>query len=344
MILETLGGAAAKATIGTLTKSVIENSFAGLKSLPKTVIEAFVDKFSSYLELQYERHAYLNTLVFGTQKNLEDLYIPLTVIPNSNGVEQHEKGILIDSYKKNFLPTHNRVLITDTAGMGKSTLMKFLFLQCIKTQCAIPIFIELRHLTQNKSILALIEQQLNIGANEQEASYFKRTQIERLIKLGGLVFFLDGYDEIPVKDREKVTTDLKLFIDSFPKNIISITSRPETGLSAFPSFKQYTIRPLTKEESFSLIKKYDKDGSKSQQLIERLKGKEFRSVMEFLKNPLLTTLLYRCYEYKQNLPLKKHIFYRQVFDALFDWHDASKDGYNTREKNPNLILIAFIVY
>lgn len=168
-----------------------------------------------------------------------------------------------------------------------------------------------------------------------------RKKIQKIIKEGGLVFFLDGYDEIPFKDREKVTVDLKYFIDNYSNNTYAITSRPETGLSAFPSFKQYTIRPLKKEESFELIKKYDNNGTRSQQLIDRLKGRDFKSVMDFLKNPLLTTLLYRCYEYKQSLPLKKHVFYRQVFDALFDWHDATKDGYNTREKKSKLDIDSF---
>ncbi|MHB1236492.1 MAG: NACHT domain-containing protein [Gallionella sp.] len=341
MISGMIVGAAAKSTITALVKPAIEKAFSGLKAVPSKLVDIFTDKFSSYLEIQLERHAYLNTIVFNAQTKLEDLYIPLTVIPSIVGIEKSEKDILLDSFKKQFLPEHNRVLVTDTAGMGKSTLMKFLFLQCLKTNCAIPIFVELRHLSQDKTMLDLIEQQLNPSSNKQDPSYLKRPQIERVIKKGGLVFFLDGYDEIAYKDREKVTIDLKSFIEKFPDNMIAITSRPETGLSAFPSFKQYTIRPLEKEESFALIRKYDKNGTRSQQLIERLKGKEFRGVMEFLKNPLLTTLLYRCYEYKQNLPLKKHVFYRQVFDALFDWHDSSKDGYNTREKKSKLDIDSF---
>jgi len=341
MILETIAITVAKSTLSAIVKPVIDKALSGIKTLPAALIDIFTDRFSSYLQYQLERQAYLNTLVFESQKRLEDLYIPLTVIPSLDGMEQREKGIKLDSFKKEFMPSNNRVLITDTAGMGKSTLMKFLFLECIRTGCAVPIFIELRHLSQHKTILDLIEQHLNIGIDKLDNSYFTRQQIERVIKVGELVFFFDGYDEIPFKDREQVTLDLKSFISLFPNNMIAITSRPETGLAAFPSFKQYTIRPLEKDESFNLIRKYDKNGPRSQQLIERLVGREFKSVMEFLKNPLLTTLLYRCYEYKQNLPLKKPTFYRQVFDALFDWHDSSKDGYNTREKKSKLDIDSF---
>lgn len=336
-----VAGGVTKGVVAALVKPVVEGALSGIKAIKQDIINSFTDKFSVYLESQVERHAFLNTLVFGTYKELEDLYIPLTVIPNVDGVANEEKGIHLNSFKKEFLGTNKRALITDTAGMGKSTLMKFLFLQCIKNKFAVPIFIELRHLSQHKTLLDLIEQQLNPTTTKEDTSYFSRKEIQRILKAGGLVFFFDGYDEIPFKDRESVTIDLKNFIETFSKNTFAITSRPETGLAAFPSFSQYTIRPLKKEESFALIKKYDKDGVRSQQLIERLKGKDFRGVMEFLKNPLLTTLLYRCYEYKQSLPLKKHVFYRQVFDALFDWHDASKDGYNTREKKSKLDIDSF---
>jgi len=340
MVIDPISLVAAKEVAAGLMKPLIEKSLKVLGGIPSALTEAFTDKFGSYMDLLYERHAYLNTLVLGEQKNLMDLYIPLTVIP-STSEEDEGKGIVLDKFRREFLPSHNRVLVTDTAGMGKSTLMKFLFLQCIKTQYAIPIFVELRHLSQNRSVLDLIEQQLNFGSLASESTYFDRNRIEKVTRSGGLIFFFDGFDEISFKDREKVTLDLKSFIDSHAKNIFVITSRPETGLSAFPNFKQYTIRPLKKEESFELIKKYDNNGTRSQQLIERLRGREFKSVMEFLKNPLLTTLLYRCFEYKQSLPPKKHVFYRQVFDALFDWHDSTKDGYNTREKRSNLDIDSF---
>jgi hypothetical protein len=153
--------------------------------------------------------------------------------------------------------------------------------------------------------------------------------------------FFDGYDEIPLQQREIVTNDVKSLIDRFHHLTFVITSRPESGLLAFPTFKQFAIQPLEKDESYELIRKYDERGLRSNQLITALERPEYRSVHQFLKNPLLTSLLYRSFEYKQSIPLKKHVFYRQVFDALFDWHDASKDGYNTREKKSALDIDSF---
>jgi len=285
----------------------------------------------------------MSTIVFGHQKSLHELYVPLTVVPTQEmRVDGTAKsGILIDRFNNEFLPKQNRVLITDTAGMGKSTLSKFLFLQCLKSAYAIPFFIELRHLTATTNVMAILHRQLNPISVAEEEPKFSKPQIQRMLKNGNLVFFFDGYDEIPPEYREAVTKGIKELLENYPKNSYVITSRPESGLLAFPSFKQYAIRPLNKDESFNLIRRYDQGGGRAEQLISKLNGPDFQTVHEFLKNPLLTSLLYRCFEYKQSVPLKKHVFYRQVFDALFDWHDATKDGYNTREKKSGLDIDGF---
>lgn len=332
----------AKVAVTTLVKPALTTAFSGFKSLTKLVVDQFGDRFSEYVIQQAVRHSKLSTIVFGHQKSLEDLYIPLTVIPASpkDQREQREE-IRIDRFHTALLPAERRILITDTAGMGKSTLSKFLFLQCLKSAYAIPIFLELRNLSERNPATTSIQRQLNnIPVSEDEPRFTKR-QVEKLFSKGGMIFFLDGFDEIPFRDREFITKDLKDLIEKYPDNTYIITSRPETGLLAFPTFKHFNIRPLRKEESFDLIRRYDVNGGRSEQLIQKLNGRDYVAVQEFLKNPLLTSLLYRSFEYKQNVPLKKHIFYRQVYDALFDWHDATKDGYNTREKKSGLDIDTF---
>jgi len=256
-------------------------------------------------------------------------------------VADSDIGICLRSFDATFIPHYRRVLLTDTAGMGKSTLMKYLFIRCINERAAIPVFVELRHLSQTQGILDVMERQLNPKNSKGDDAYFTRERIEKILLKGGLVFLLDGYDEIPFKDREFVTRGVKEFIDLYPENKFAITSRPESALHAFGSFHKFTIRPLKLAESFSLIRKYDENGERGEQLIEKLQHKDLAPVKEFLKNPLLVTLLYRSFEYKSNLPVKAHVFYRQVFDALYDWHDSTKDGYNTREKKSKLDIDSF---
>jgi hypothetical protein len=341
-IATAIAGGAVRGLISVLVKPVLSSAFAAYKKGGEVVTDLFTDRFVDYVDEQLRRHAFLNTIVFNNKKPLEDLYLPLTVVQdNEMASADSEVGICLRSFDATFIPHFGRILLTDTAGMGKSTLMKFLFIRCIHERAAIPVFIELRHLSQTQGILDIMERQLNPKSSKGDDAYFSRERIEQILTKGGLVFLLDGYDEIPFKDREAVTKTIKDFIDAYPENKYAITSRPESALHAFSSFHKFTIRPLKLLESFSLIRKYDDNGERGEQLIEKLQHRDLAPIKEFLKNPLLVTLLYRSFEYKSNLPVKTHVFYRQVFDALYDWHDSTKDGYNTREKRSKLDIDSF---
>lgn len=333
--------AAIKGGVLTLAKPVATATFSGLRSAASSIVDVFTNRLTEYVFQQHQRHSYLSTIVFQHQKTLHELYIPLTIVPAAEQQQERQSGTKIDRFPAKLLSDGSKMLITDTAGMGKSTLSKFLFLQCLASHRAIPFFIELRHLTDKLGVLDALTKQLNPPATEDNELRFPKKQVQRMLKKNTLIFFLDGYDEIQPAFRESVTKNLKELIELYPQHTYIITSRPESGLLAFPSFRQFNIKPLKPEESYELIRKYDEGGGRAEQLINTLKAGELRSVKEFLGNPLLCSLLYRSFEYKQRVPLKKHVFYRQVYDALYDWHDASKDGYNTREKRSGLDIDAF---
>jgi predicted NACHT family NTPase len=110
--------------------------------------------------------------------------------------------------------------------MGKSTLLKFLCLSCIKNNRGIPVFIELRKLKNDESVFQYIYNELNPLDDELD-----KTFILQLIKQGDFVFFLDGYDEIPFSQRNLVTQNLQEFISKADKNVFLLSSRPETSLA-----------------------------------------------------------------------------------------------------------------
>ncbi|HEY1199993.1 MAG TPA: hypothetical protein VGE79_03380, partial [Niastella sp.] len=153
---------------------------------------------------------------------------------------------------------------------------------------------------------------------------FKHTLLLELIKDGGFIFLLDGYDEIALSEREKVTADIQGFISKAPKNKFVLTSRPENALASFGDFHEFKIEPLTRREAFELLRKYDKRGSVSSLLIKKLEDSDMRDMSEFLTNPLLVSLLFTAFQHKQTIPFKKYIFYRQVYDANFENHDLTK--------------------
>lgn len=291
--------------------------------------------FIAYYKRAYNNYSIINTLAFKERvKKLKDIYIPLTIYPVDN--KKEKKLTKIEGYPKELLDKYSRILITDTAGMGKSTLMKRMFLDVIDGQLGIPIFIELRRLNENNDILNEVAIQLG-GLNDG----FDKEILETLFVDGEFIFFFDGYDEISSSNKAFVTRNIQDFVAKASNNKYILTSRPEEELACFGEFQEFRIRELKKVESYDLLRKYDISGKTSRLLISKLETGNYSMINEFLKNPLLVSLLFAAFDFKQTIPLKKHIFYRQVFDAYFDSHDLSKGDSYVHEKKSNLDLDDF---
>lgn len=291
--------------------------------------------FIAYYKRAYNNYSIINTLAFKERvKKLKDIYIPLTIYPVDN--KKEKKLTKIEGYPKELLDKYGRILITDTAGMGKSTLMKRMFLDVIDGQFGIPIFIELRRLNENNDILNEVAIQLG-GLNDG----FDKEILETLFVDGEFIFFFDGYDEISSSNKAFVTRNIQDFVAKASNNKYILTSRPEEELACFGEFQEFRIRELKKVESYDLLRKYDISGKTSRLLISKLETGNYSMINEFLKNPLLVSLLFAAFDFKQTIPLKKHIFYRQVFDAYFDSHDLSKGDSYVHEKKSNLDLDDF---
>ena len=64
-------------------------------------------------------------------------------------------------------------------------------------------------------------------------------------------------------DTVKVTQKIKDFISKASTgNYFILTSRPEGGLMSFGDFQSFSINPLSKEEAYGLLEKYDRSDNK----------------------------------------------------------------------------------
>ncbi|PTX63991.1 NACHT domain-containing protein [Kordia periserrulae] len=297
--------------------------------------ESVEKQLHEYLKRRYTKFETIDTLVLtNSPTKLEDFYQPLTVsyLKRYEGEKVEKKDIKIDRYPGELLPLHKKVIIEDTAGMGKSTIIKKLFLSIIEQKVGIPVLIELSRIKEKNSILKEIQNQMSsIGKK------INQDVILKLINEGNFIFLFDGYDEIALADREFTIRELHSFIEKAGDNYFLITSRPEESLASFGDFQKFHVNPLEKKEAYELLKKYDKQSYHkiADNLINELKDSD-ESLEEYLENPFLVSLLHKSYEYKKDIPLKKTQFYEQVYDALFEAHDLSKEGYLKREKYSKL--------
>jgi predicted NACHT family NTPase len=185
-----------------------------LKSLLANLAREFGDEIqhaisSNILEYQieeYSRNFCTKTLLHRVQpKALKEFYQPLFISPypirsmpqDYNPMARRmarrmAKRMPTDCIAKLFSEQQFITLIGN-AGSGKSTVVKYLFLNAIDTQFKIPIKIELRYLNDYDGIVVDFIKDKIFKLNKLAAN---DKIIERLMGSGDFVFFLDGYDEI----------------------------------------------------------------------------------------------------------------------------------------------------
>ena len=172
-----------------------------------------------------------------SQRELKEIYVAQTLV-KKHGFDKKEKYTKIDRLPDGLIIKYKRILITDTAGMGKSTIMKRMFIDLIDRgmeDVGIPIYIELNRLKKNRPILKEIQEELNSLSKE-----FDKDLLLKLIQTGGFIFFLDGYDEISLADKTEVTRDIQKFISKAGTgNFFILTSRPESNLPSFGNFQLF---------------------------------------------------------------------------------------------------------
>jgi predicted NACHT family NTPase len=155
----------------------------------------YLTAYEDYLKQAWDKYSKVKTILFNRQpQELYSFYecIGLEFRNNKLTRQARAKTTVIDtSIVKNVLDYTKHAIITGTGGIGKSTLLKHLFLSSICTKQSIPIFVELRSIDESESVLDCIYRNVsNLGFN-LEKEYF-----EYGLSCGNHLLLFDGYDEV----------------------------------------------------------------------------------------------------------------------------------------------------
>ena len=315
------------------------------KSLPSIrqklgLIKEELDHYSENKLIPYIVNSYNNLNISTSQLfrnkgyQIDQLYVPLSLS------DAESNDYKIDKYPNKLFRSHSKILIKDSAGMGKSTVLKMIFRFSIDEGKRIPFYIDLKSLIKNEEVLSVENYILDTFPTflKQPSKLFLLT----LLQETPFLFLFDGADEVADNFKNAVFDSVLKFCSNAKLCDFVVATRDEDKiLSSFNSFHSCSINPLKQEEAYDLLRKYQFKDVKASDLISELEKKENTPVLEFLKNPLLTTLLYTAYAYKKKVPLKKNLFFGQIFEALYENHDATKIGYLTREKKSGLDIDNF---
>lgn len=292
-----------------------------LKVLPKKT------HVKNYWLQEYKRLSTVNSVIFGNaQRDLCQIYVPMSLHIEGDNVD-----VSINEYPKELIDIYQRIIIKDSLGMGKSTMMKRMFLDVIDREIGFPIYVELRNLTKEHTII----QEILNNLSSINKTYDEQLLLD-LIEAGGFVFFLDGLDEIELCSRRYVVKNIQDFIAKSAKCQFVMTSREEESLAGFGDFKGCSIVVMNSGDVSSLLLRYGQNSEKVVELVGKISKGEYKGIDDFLRNPLLAGLLYRAYTDKNGLDLRLYQLCCNIFPVFFEQHDQTKDGAYTHEKKSKL--------
>ena len=273
--------------------------------------------FQAYLTKSYEKYSKIKTIIYGIEpKRLYDFFEIPFLKKGSDIIKPTTTRVLTEISK--FL------IIEGSGGIGKSTLMKHLFLSELELKDYIPIFIELKdfneegHLDLEKLLLKKLNQFHNT---------FQEEYLDYALQSGCFLFLLDGYDELYSENQKEFFKKLNDFCDKYPENHYILSSRPYSE-SEFIEFQRFTVLkavPFNKEQAISLIIKIEyPDEELKNKFIRDLESGLYDRHESFASNPLLLNIMLSTYNDYAEIPQKLHLFYYQAFDTMFSKHDATK--------------------
>lgn len=276
--------------------------------------------FQEYLEYAYTKYSTVKTLLYKNEgRNLYDFYEPQFVkSSNNSSIDLTNTDFLFNKCKK--------IIITGTGGIGKSMLMKHIFINQINNESSIPIFIELKSMNNMNIEDFEIEDYIY---DEMKRHHFKlsRELFFRSLEFGNYTIIFDGVDEINLPFRETIISSLKQFIDIYNNNRYVLSSRPSEEYIGWNDFIEYSVQPLNKKQALSLIGRLDYDSITKNQFSTELEESLFDKHESFASIPLLLTIMLMTYESSASIPNNLTDFYTQAFYTLYQKHDASKSGY-----------------
>lgn len=311
-------------TVGVITELTKE----AIKSIYSACKEYFIDAskmddidfgnaYEKYIKISSEKIRMIKTLIYRKEpRDLTDMYECVNLKYHENEISSNKVN--------NILNIGHRLIVTGTAGIGKTTMLKYLFLKILQEESFIPVFVELRGINneQTKDINALdmIYGSLSSCGFELERKYF-----EYSMETGKYVILFDGFDEVKTEKSFVLGKSMRELCTKYPDNYYIMSSRPLEQFVGWNDFKELQSLELDKVQALELISKLDYNQVTKEKFMYELNHGLFEKYRSFASNPLLLTIMLMTFDEKASIPDKLNDFYEQAFSTLFNVHDGSKD-------------------
>ena len=224
------------------------------------------------------------------------------------------------------------VVLEGTVGQGKSIFMRYLTYQEANKGNRVPIFFELRRLIEGQDLEDAISTVIS-----NWIPLFKKDNFKKIAESGRVVLFLDGFDEVPQENINKLINEVEGWSERYPNMQVVISTRPESEIQKSIPFKVYKLAEYEFHEQKELIIKLISDEEFQENLIKNIEESSLE-IKGLLKTPLMVTLFVKQYEVNLKIPKNQSEFYENLFSNIASLHDNTKAGF-IRHLNSKLDVI-----
>ena len=297
------------------------------------------DKIQPYLERINEKLSFSESLTEDQKIYIKTEFL----IPTFTEIfSENKKGTTILSWEE--FKTNTHVVILGNPGMGKTTCLRKIVLDLIKSNTSptpkqiIPIYLQLRNWINNNDII----ENLRNSLIDHDGLYLAEN-FTRIAQNGKFFLCIDGLDEVRDDFQNQIIQSINQISNTFPKMNIFISSRNYSSYLHLQNFKYFEINPYpllqlkewTYQRFYSIL-------NKSWQVFycSLLQNNNYR---EIAQNPLLMSIAINLFLEWSNFPQNSASLLQSYSEALIEKWDKTRcitrnnNYFNTPSKRLSLL-------
>jgi HEAT repeat protein/energy-coupling factor transporter ATP-binding protein EcfA2 len=230
------------------------------------------------------------------------------------------------------LNASTQVVLTGAPGCGKTTLLKYLALNILREGKRLPVFLELKTVSEEdfkqarNNLVELVFAKAVAGALHLKP--VEREQVRDLflarMAADEVAIFLDGLDEVRGAEFfPALCTSVSEFVRStYRNNMLVISTRPYALQTRFEGLKEMEIAPLNQQQIEEFLKYYFGDDAATQRLLQNLRQQ--RQLGELSRVPFLLTIIAQLHRNQDRIVENRLELYRQIVLHLAVKLDSEK--------------------
>ncbi|MGA1625049.1 MAG: NACHT domain-containing protein [Prochlorothrix sp.] len=330
--------------LAALLLDTLEGDGKGTLAGQATFQRSLVQAIDRYQQFYAQRYAQVSLLGLSQPVPLDKVYLPTHLIDERTVRYVESPKTLKQIHRQRRSRNHNRrasglqpaldvvnskqyVMVLGEPGCGKSTFVRALGLEALKgsegnyrRQC-FPLLVPLRH-CQAPSL----DLQAAICDPLQRCDFPElATIVTALLNQGRLLLLLDGLDEVPSANQDRIQQDIQTFVDRYPKNRFVISCRKVSGYTGLRRFTTTEVAPPRSKEVATLLRQqlplflsYGSD------FIDHLKTLVVSLNLPWMRDnqhtPLFLMVLCWVYSYTQRIPSSPSAVYQEAVELLLENH------------------------